>query len=62
MPLARMAMHNAGESIDVAVWPTVHELHQLAIRHYAFEGRRFVLAVGLLMQRSALPVELSASP
>ena len=62
MPLARMAMHNAGESIHVAVWPTVHELHQLASRHYAFEGRCFVLAVGLLMQRSALPVELSASP
>ena len=38
-----MAMHNAGESIHVAVWPFVHELHQLAIRHYAFEGRCFVL-------------------
>lgn len=61
MPLARMAMHNAGESIHVAVWPTVHELHQLSSRHYAFEGRCFVLAVGLLMQASALPAELSAS-
>jgi predicted amidohydrolase len=36
--------------------------HQLASRHYAFEGRCFVLAVGLLMQRSALPVELSTTP
>src|SRR5258708_3762816 len=27
MPLARMAMHNSGEHIHVAVWPTVHELH-----------------------------------
>src|SRR5712692_5664499 len=35
MPLARMAMHNSGEHIHVAVWPTVHELHQLASRHYA---------------------------
>lgn len=59
MPLARMALHNAGECIHVAVWPTVHELHQLASRHYAFEGRCFVLAVGLLMQRADLPGELS---
>jgi nitrilase len=58
MPLARMAMHNSGERIHVAVWPTVHELHQLASRHYAFEGRCFVLAVGLLMPAKDLPREL----
>jgi nitrilase len=57
MPLARMAMHNAGEQIHIAVWPTVHELHHLASRHYAFEGRCFVLAVGLLMPKSDLPTE-----
>jgi len=59
MPLARMAMHNSGEHIHVAVWPTVHELHQLASRHYAFEGRCFVLAVGLMMPAEDLPRELS---
>jgi nitrilase len=58
MPLARMAMHNSGEHIHVAVWPTVHELHQLATRHYAFEGRCFVLAVGLMMPAADLPREL----
>jgi predicted amidohydrolase len=58
MPLARMAMHNSGEHIHVAVWPTVHELHQLASRHYAFEGRCFVLAVGLMMPTEDLPREL----
>ena len=58
MPLARMAMHNSGEQIHVAVWPTVHELHQLASRHYAFEGRCFVLAVGLMMSADDLPREL----
>src|SRR5258706_4936650 len=58
MPLARMAMHNSGEHIHVAVWPTVHELHQLASRHYAFEGRCFVLAVGLMMAAEDLPREL----
>lgn len=60
MPLARMAMHNSGEHIHVAVWPTVHELHQLASRHYAFEGRCFVLAVGLLMLRTDVPEEFPA--
>lgn len=49
MPLARMAMHQAGEQIHVAVWPTVNEVAQLVSRHYAFEGRCFVLAVGLMM-------------
>lgn len=58
MPLARMAMHNSGEHIHIAVWPTVHELHQLASRHYAFEGRCFVLAVGLMMPVEDLPREL----
>jgi predicted amidohydrolase len=58
MPLARMAMHNSGEHIHIAVWPTVHELHQLCSRHYAFEGRCFVLAVGLMMPASDLPFEL----
>ncbi len=58
MPLARMAMHNSGEHIHVAVWPTVHEIHQLASRHYAFEGRCFVLAVGLMMPAEDLPREL----
>ncbi len=58
MPLVRMAMHNSGEHIHVAVWPTVHDLHQLASRHYAFEGRCFVLAVGLMMPAEDLPREL----
>jgi nitrilase len=42
------------------VWPTVHDLHQLASRHYAFEGRCFVLAVGLMMPIEDLPHELTA--
>lgn len=60
MPLARMAMHNSGEAIHIAVWPTVHDLHQLCSRHYAFEGRCFVLAVGLMMPTRDLPSELRA--
>ena len=62
MPLARQALHASGEDIHVAVWPTVHDRHQLASRHYAFEGRCFVLAAGSLMQASALPASLARDP
>ena len=62
MPLARQALHESGEDIHVAVWPTVHELHQVASRQYAFEGRCFVLASGALMKASSLPPELEPHP
>ncbi len=62
MPLARQALHVAGEQVHIAVWPTVHEMHQLASRHYAFEGRCFVLAAGLIMQAKDLPAEFRGSP
>ena len=60
MPLARQALHVSGEDVHVAVFPTVHETHQIASRHYAFEGRCFVLAAGLLMKAADLPAELVA--
>jgi predicted amidohydrolase len=62
MPLARQALHDSGEDIHVAAWPTVHEMHQVASRHYAFEGRCFVLAAGSLMKTSALPKDLEIHP
>ncbi|MBA2743956.1 MAG: carbon-nitrogen hydrolase family protein [Chthoniobacterales bacterium] len=62
MPLARQALHNSGEHLHIAVWPTVHEMHQIASRHYAFEGRCFVLASGLIMRAKDLPNELRATP
>ncbi len=62
MPLARQALHVSGEHIHVAVWPTVHEMHQIASRHYAFEGRCFVLAAGLVMPAKDLPAELTVAP
>ena len=58
MPLTRQAMHNASEHIHVAVWPTVNDLHQLASRHYAVEGRCFVIATGQLLQVKDLPTFL----
>ncbi len=62
MPLARQVLHEAGEDIHVAVWPTVKDIHQVASRHYAFEGRCYVLAAGGLMRASGLPSELEPHP
>ena len=62
MPLARQAMHDAGEDLHVALWPTVHEMHQVASRQYAFEGRCFVLAAGAIARASSLPPELEPHP
>ncbi len=58
MPLARQAMHNSGEDVHIALWPNVQERQQLASRHYAFEGRCFVIAAGQLLDASQLPEEL----
>ena len=62
MPLVRQGMHDSGEDIHVAVWPTVNEMHQIASRHYAFEGRCYVLASGSLMRASSLPSALEPHP
>ena len=62
MPLARQAMHDAGEDVHVALWPTVHDRHMLASRHYAVEGRTFVLACGAILRAEALPDGLEADP
>jgi nitrilase len=58
MPLTRQAMHDSDEEIHVAAWPGVHEMHQVASRHYAFEGRCFVIAAGAILRVRDLPPEL----
>jgi len=58
MPLLRQAMHESGEEIHVACWPTVRDIYQVASRHYAFEGRCYVLAVGQILRVADLPPEL----
>jgi predicted amidohydrolase len=58
MPLSRQTLHNSGEHVHIAVWPSVKEMHQIASRHYAFEGRCFVLAAGLIMAVRDLPAQL----
>ncbi len=59
MPHARQALHTSGEDIHIALWPAVKESHQIASRHYAFEGRTFVLAVGSIMTAADFPPELT---
>ncbi len=58
MPLARHAMHVAGEQVHAALWPEVDEIHQVASRHYAFEARCFVVAVGSVLRRDQVPEDL----
>jgi nitrilase len=62
MPLARQALHDSGEDVHVALWPTVHDRHQVASRHYAFEGRCFVIAAGSLMRAGSMPPALTPHP
>ncbi len=51
MPLARAARHATGEVLHFALWLAVGERHQLASRHYAFEGQCFVAAAGTMLTR-----------
>ena len=59
MPLTRQHLHNQGEQIHVSMWPGVSDMHQVASRHYAFEGRCFVLACGLVMYKKDMPKGLT---
>lgn len=54
MPLARAAMHARGETVHIAQWPWVKDMHQVACRHYAFEGTCFVVAAGGILSRGEL--------
>jgi nitrilase len=58
MPLARHVLHSSGEDVHIAAWPQVKEMNLVASRHYAFEGRCFVIACGAIMKASELPAEL----
>jgi nitrilase len=54
MPLARYAYHSQDEQIHIAQWPSVNTMHQIASRHYAFEGRCYVIAAGTVLHRDEL--------
>ena len=61
MPLTRQSMHDEGEDIHIALWPYAKELHHVASRHYAHEGRCYTVAVGQVMEAHELPDELEIS-
>lgn len=58
MPLARQTLHASGEQIHVAAWPETSEIHLIAARSYAFEGRCFVLSAGLFLAVEDIPEAL----
>lgn len=61
MPMARQVMHDSNEDVHIALWPYVKEMHQLACRHYAIEGRCHVVAVGQMIDMKVLPKGLTLS-
>lgn len=58
MPLARQTLHASAEQIHVAAWPDTGDMHLVAARHYAFEGRCFVLSAGLYLGNEDVPEDL----
>jgi predicted amidohydrolase len=57
MPLARQVLHAEAEQVHVAAWPHCSDLYQLASRHYAFEGRAFVLVAAAYLTKKDLPAD-----
>ncbi len=62
MPLARAAIHEKRETIHVAQWPAVKDLHQVASRHYAFEGQCYVLAAGCVLSKDQVLAGFDSQP
>lgn len=64
MPLARQVLHAKGERVHIAAWPGMPErpcggvgvgdFTDLMSRHYAVEGRCFVLLAGMYASRATL--------
>lgn len=57
MPLSRQVLHAEGELLHVAAWPQAGEIHQIASRHYAFEGRCFVLVAASYLTKAMFPAD-----
>lgn len=62
MPLNRFAMHALGEQIHVAAFPDMPEHNAVASRHYAFEGRCFVIAMGTIVRRDDIKMDFGLPP
>ena len=60
-PVIRQAMHDQGEEVHLAAWPDMTEMHAMAARTYAFEGRCFVLSAAQYLTADDVPDELRAA-
>ncbi len=60
MPLARFAMHAKGEQVHVALWPDTPDIHHVASRSYAFEGRCYVIVAASYLPLSAVTRDVEA--
>lgn len=58
MPLARQTMHAKREHLHVALWPDMPDIHHLASRSYAFEGRCYVAAAAGILRLEDIPASL----
>ncbi len=54
MPELRAVLHRGQALFHVAAWPVLREPYRLASRHFAFEGRCFVLAAAARLTRAEL--------
>ncbi len=61
MPLARYTMHASAEQIHVAAWPDMPEVHHLAARNYAFEGRCFVICASTYLTADMIPADFEGA-
>lgn len=57
-PLVRQGMHAQDEQIHLAAWPDMTEMHAMASRTYAFEGRCHVLAAAQYLTAEDVPDEI----
>lgn len=57
-PVIRQAMHEQGEQIHIAAWPDMTEMHAMAARTYAFEGRCFVMSAAQYLTADDVPEPL----
>lgn len=58
MPLARAALHAAGEDLHVMLWPGSRELTSEITRFAAREGRSYVVSAGALLRAADIPADM----
>ncbi|MBU2979902.1 carbon-nitrogen hydrolase family protein [Alteromonas sp. C1M14] len=60
-PLMRQTMHFQDEQIHIACWPDMADSHIVSVKHYAFEGRCFVVSAAQYLRADDVPEALRAA-